>query len=111
MKSSPLAQVKDQFKDKDGLVAAVKALATDELWIGRIDEGKGLDCVSNRKLLRLHSVLSEVKKSYGSRKGAIDAILKAESREKDAGYRARLEAQPTPRLLDHARAAKKRAKA
>ncbi len=110
MKSSPLAQVKDRFKDKDSLVAAVRALATDDLWIGRLDE-KGLDCVSNRKLLHLHDVLSEVKKSYGSRKGAIDAILKAEKREKDAGYRARLEAQPTPRLLDHARAAKRAAKA
>lgn len=109
MKSSPLAQVKDRFKDKATLVAAVRTLATDELWIGRVDEGKGLDCVSNRKLLHLHDVLSEVKKAYGSRKSLIDAILKQEKREKDEGYRTRLEGQPTPRLLDHARAAKKRA--
>jgi hypothetical protein len=113
MKSSPLAQVKDRFKDKDGLVAAVRALATDEMWVGRVTAdrgkgGKGLDCVSNKKLLHLHDVLSDVKKAYGSRKGMIDAILKAEKREKDAGYRTRLEGQPTPRLLDHARAAKKR---
>jgi hypothetical protein len=107
MKSSPLAQVKDRFKDKDSLVSAVRALATEELWVGRVDEGKGLDCVSNRKLLHLHDVLSEVKKSFGSRKGAIDAILDAEKRTKDAGYRTRLETQPTPRLLDHARAAKR----
>jgi len=110
MKSSPLAQVKDRFKDKESLVSAVRALATDELWVGRLDEGKGLDCVSNRKLLHLHDVLAEVKKTFGSRKGAIDAIVKAEKREKDAGYRARLESQPTPRLLDHARAAKRAAK-
>jgi hypothetical protein len=109
MKSSPLAQVKDRFKDKATLVAAVRTLATDELWIGRVDEGKGLDCVSNRKLLHLHDVLSEVKKTYGSRKSLIDSILKVEKRDKDAGYRSRLEGQPTPRLLDHARAAKKRA--
>ena len=37
----------------------------------------------------------------------LDAILDAEKRTKDAGYRARLETQPTPRLLDHVRAAKK----
>ena len=111
MKSSPLSQVKDRFKDKAGLVAAVRTLATDELWIGRVDEGKGLDCVSNKKLLNLHDVLSDVKKTYGTRGAMIDAILKAEKREKDAGYRSRLERHPTPRLLDHARAAKKRAKA
>lgn len=109
MKSSPLAQVKDRFKDKESLVSAVRALATDELWVGRLDEGKGLDCVSNKKLLHLHDVLAEVKKTYGTRNGAIDAIVKAEKREKDAGYRTRLESQPTPRLLDHARAAKRSA--
>ena len=116
MKSSPLAQVKDKFKDKDSLVSAVRALATEELWVGRLDAdsckgGKGLDNVSNRKLLRLHEALSGLKKDFGTRKGAIDAILKTEKREKDAGFRARLESYPTPRLLDHARASKKRAKA
>ena len=109
MKSSPLAQVKDRFKDKSGLVSAVRELCTDDLWIVRLDEAKGLDCVSNRKLLHLHAVLTEVKSKYSSRAGVIDAILKAEKREKDAGYRTRLEGQPTPRLLDHARAATKRA--
>lgn len=109
MKSSPLAQVKDRFKDKDSLVAAVKSLATDELWLGRINEDKGLDCVSNKKLLHLHDLLTDVKKTWGTRGGLVDAILKAEKREKDAGYRSRLERQSTPRLVDHARAAKKRA--
>ncbi len=103
MKSSPLAQVKDRFKDKAALVSAVRELCTDDLWIGRLEEHKGLDCVSNRKLLRLHEVLSTVKSTYKTRAGVIDAILEAEKREKDAGYRARLESQPTPRLLDHAR--------
>ncbi len=108
MKSSPLAQVKDRFKDKSGLIAAVRDLCTDDLWVGRLEEHKGLDCVSNRKLLRLHGVLSEVKSKYQTRSGVIDAILKAEKRDKDAGYRSRLEGQPTPRLLDHARACAKR---
>ena len=39
----------------------------------------------------------------------IDAILKAEKRETDTGYKARLEKHPTPRLFDAIRAAKKRA--
>ncbi len=108
MKSSPLAQAKDRFKDKDSLVAAVKALATDENWLGRLNDEKGLDCVSNKKLLHLHDLLADVKKT-GGRKGLVDAILKAEKREKDAGYRTRLERQSTPRLVDQANAAKKRA--
>jgi hypothetical protein len=108
MKSTPLAQVKKRFNDKAGLVSAVKALASDDMWVGRLNDDKGLDCVANKKLLHLHDVLSDVKKSFGNRAGVIDAILKAENRAKDAGYRARLEKQSTPRLLDHARAAKKR---
>ncbi len=107
MKSSPLSQVKERFNDKAGLVSAVQALATDELWLGRINEDKGLDSVSNKKLLRLHDVLSTVKKDYGSRAKLIDAILGAEKRSKDTGYQARLEKWPTPRLLDAVRAAKK----
>lgn len=109
MKSTPLAQVKKRFNDKAGLVSAVQALATDQLWLGRLNEDKGLDCVSNKKLLRLHDLLEGAKKDFGSRSGIIDAILSAENRTKDAGYRARLEKQSTPRLLDQARAAKKSA--
>ena len=109
MKSSPLAQVAARFKDKAGLVEALKSLTTDDLWIGRLNEGTGLDSVSNRKLLHLHDVLSEVKKTYGTRVGLIDAILKAEKREKDTGYKARLEKHPTPRLFDAIRHAKKSA--
>ncbi|MBN8615884.1 MAG: hypothetical protein J0L92_35155 [Deltaproteobacteria bacterium] len=107
MKSSPLALVKERFTDKAGLVKAVQALATDELWLGRVSEGKGLDSVSNRKLLHLHEVLSEVQKSYGSRSGLIDALLKGGKREKDTGFKTRLEKWPTPRLLDAARSMKK----
>ena len=109
MKSSPLAQVKERFTDKKGLVAAVQALATAELWVGRLNDDKGLDCVSNKKLLHLHDLLSGVKKDFGDRAGLIGAILAAEKREKDAGYKARLEKQPTPRLVDHLKGAKKRA--
>lgn len=110
MKSSPLAQVKERFTDKAGLVKAVQALATEELWLGRVNEDKGLDAVSNRKLLHLHAVLSEVQKSYGSRAGLIEALLKAEKREKDTGFKTRLEKWPTPRLLDAMSAVKKGAK-
>jgi hypothetical protein len=108
MKASPLAQVKDRFGSKDKLVEAVKDLATDELWIDRVDEDKGLERVSNKKLLHLHGVLSEVKEQFGTRTKLIDAICDAEDR-KDDGYRDRLGRWSTPRLYDWYRAAKKRA--
>lgn len=113
MKKSPLTLVKDKFGDKKKLVEAVQALATEDLWLGRTskDRGgdKGLSLVSNAKLLRLHATFTEVKSKFGTRAKLIDAILEAEKRTKDAGYKSRLEAYPVPRLYDHYRSASKRA--
>lgn len=112
---SPLAIVKEKFGDKTKLVEAVKALATDELWLGRTsaDRGndRGLEHVSNAKLLRLHAIFSEVKEKFGTRAKLVDEILAAENRSKDAGLKKRLEAYPVPRLYDLYKSAKKRAKA
>ena len=112
---SPLAIVKEKFEDKAKLVEAVKGLATEELWLGRTskDRGhdRGLEHVSNAKLLRLHAVLSEVKDKFGTRGKLIDEILAAENRSKDAGLKKRLEAYPVPRLYDLYKSAKKRAAA
>lgn len=110
MKKPPVAQVKARFESKEKLVAEVKKLATDDLWLDRVNEVKGLEKVSNAKLLRLYEVLSTVKKQFGSRAKLIDAILALEKRSKDAGYRTRLERYPAPRLLDLQRAAERRAK-
>lgn len=105
----PLALVKERFNDKAGLVAAVKELAQGDLWIDRVDEDKGLDSVSNAKLLRLHDVLSGVKSEFGSRAKLIASIMESDKR-KDEGYRTRLERLSTPRLMDELRAARNRAK-
>lgn len=107
MKKSPLQTTKDRFGDKQKLVAAVRALGED-VFIDRVSEDKDLDNVSNKKLLHLHDVLSAVKDQFGSRGGLIDAILKLEKRQKDEGYRSRLEGQPTPRLWDRFGAARRR---
>lgn len=112
---SPLATVKEKFGDKAKLVEAVKALTTDELWLGRTsaDRGKdrGLEHVSNAKLLRLHGIFSEVKEKFGSRDKLIDALMAAEKREKDADLRKRYVKYPVPRLYDLYKSATKRAKA
>jgi hypothetical protein len=101
---SPLAIVKDKFGGKDKLVEAVKAFINDDLWVKRTaqDRGKsrGIEYVSNAKLLRLHATFSAVKEQFGTRDKLIDAILDLEKRSKDAGYKARLAAYPVPRLYD-----------
>lgn len=112
---SPLAVVKERFGDKAKLVEALKAFTTEDLWLGRTSEdrggSKGLDRVSNAKLLRLHATFSEVKEKFGTRTKLIDELLSTMSRGKDAGMRKRLEAYPIPRLYDLYKSEAKRAKA
>ena len=110
MNKTPLSQVKERFGSKDKLVEAVEDLATDKLWIDRYSEVKGLQSVSNAKLLRLHDLLTEAKERFGSRAKLIDAIVELEKRSKDEGLRTRLGRYPVPRLLDLHRAATHRAK-
>lgn len=103
-RKSPLATVKDKFGDKDKLVEAVKVFMTDDLWVKRTaeDRGKdrGIEYVSNAKLLRLHATFAEVKDKFGSRAKLIDAVAELQKRSGDAGYKKRLEAYPVPRLYD-----------
>lgn len=116
--NTPHRKVTAKFETKEKLVAAVQALATDELWVPRLasdrvgeDEkkgAKGLAHVSNSKLLRLHETLSTVKEKFGSRSKLIDSVLELAGRAKDAGFRARLEGYPVPRLYDMFRAQTKK---
>ena len=50
-----------------------------------------------------------MKEQFGTRAKLIDAVLVAEARTKDEGYKSRLDAFPVPRLYDHYKSAKKRA--
>lgn len=110
MKTSPLQAVKERFGDKEKLVAAVKELATEDLWLPIVNEVKGLERVSNAKLLRLHETLTRVKKDFGNRGKLIDSILTLGKRQKDAGLKGRLERLPTPRLVDMHASASRRSK-
>ncbi len=105
MTKPPVSIVKDKFGDKAKLVAALEPFTKDEgLWVGRLNDKKGLARVSNAKLIRLHRIFSDVKTKFGTRAKLIDAICAASKREKDAGFRKRLEAYPVPRLYDLYRA-------
>jgi hypothetical protein len=108
MQKSPAAIVKEKFGDKAKLVAALGPLTEDELWLPRVNKTKGLERVSNAKLLRLHSVLSEVKGKFGTRDKLIAAVCDLEKRTKDEGYKKRLGAYPIPRLYDLYRSLAKR---
>jgi len=108
---SPLSIVKERFQDKDGLLKAVRELVNDDLWIDRLDSDKGLDSVSNKKLLRLHTVLSDVKSKFGSREKLVDAIIGHDGRGKDQGRKDGLSRLSTPRLYDLYRVGERRTKA
>jgi len=100
MKKSPVVVVKERFASKDKLVEAVQKLATADLWLDRVSGAKGFAKVSNLKLLKLHDVLTDAQKRFGSRDKLISAILELKRRTKDAGYTAALKKAPLPQLLD-----------
>ncbi len=109
MAENPVSVVKSKFGDKAKLVAEVEKFTKDEaLWMGRVNESKGLAHVSNAKLLRLHATFSAVKEKFGSRAKLIDAICEVEKRTKDEGFKKRLDAFPVPRLFDMYKSAQKR---
>jgi hypothetical protein len=111
MTQSPLQTLNKSWKNKSGLISEVKALATDDLWNGRrLNDDKGLDSVSNKKLLRLFEILTRVKKEFGSRAKLIDAIADAQGRGKDGDYKKGLERFSTPQLFDLLTSAKRRSK-
>ncbi|NNE17716.1 MAG: hypothetical protein HKN10_04475 [Myxococcales bacterium] len=105
MSKSPLSIVKERFGDdpkkaKAKLVAAVKKAAGKDLWLDRLNEEKGLDHVSNKKLLHLEQVLEAVSKKVGSRDQLIGEIAKLQGRAKDEDYKASLAEESTPSLWD-----------
>ena len=105
MSKSPLSIVKERFGDdpkkaKKKLVAAVKKVAGKDVWLDRLNEEKGLNHVSNKKLLHLEQVFEAVSKKVGSRDKLIGQIAKLQGRAKDDDYKARLGEESTPALWD-----------
>jgi hypothetical protein len=109
MAKAPLEIVRERFGSKEKLVEAVRALMKPELATDNVNPSKGLEHVSNQRLLRLHDTLSAVKKDHGSRDKLIEAIATAGGFAKDADRKAKLATYPTPRLRDLHDVAKKRA--
>ena len=98
----------DNSADAAQLIETVKSLATEAFWLDRTRNDDAWTRMSNRKLLRLHGVLTAAAKRFGSRAEIIDAIAGAEGHGKDADYKKALEKHPLPRLMDHLKSAEGR---
>jgi len=108
---TPLQEVKERFGDKASLVKQVEAMfSKKDLFVEKRNEDKGLESVSNTHLLKLFEVGTQVKDKFGSREKLIEAIVEAEQRTKDEGYRSRLDGFPLPRLWDYYTSSQKRAR-
>jgi hypothetical protein len=102
MKKTPLAEVKERFGSKENLIKQLKELFDKgEVFENRLNPDKGLTHVSNAKLLKLHKVATEIKDRFNTRTNLIDDLLKTMKREKDEGFKARLEKWGLPRLWDY----------
>jgi len=102
MKKSPLAQVKDSFGSKEKLVDALVSLPE-----GVLDRAEDKDAwkqqlltAANAKLLKLHTVGSQVSKRFGSKEKLVDALLGLQKRGKDQDFRSKLVTLPIGKLYD-----------
>ena len=111
-KKSPLARQKDEHESKEKLVDRVLSVLGS---ITKSEEDKDtikarLLAASNKKLIRLHEVGSEIKSKFGSMEKLAEAVGAARGRAKDAPFVAKLAGYTPARLLDMVKAAEKRAK-
>lgn len=95
---------------KKELIEKVKAVATGDLWLDQVNDDKGWNSISNKKLLRLHTIFTKAKERFASRAQIIDAVVAAEGRSKDADYKKHFAAWPVPRLMDRLNSVERAAK-
>jgi len=96
---------------KKELIEKVKSVATGDLWIDKLNSDKGLEAVSNKKLLRLQAIFTKAKERFSSRAQIVDAIVAAEGRAKDNDYKKHFGDWSVPRLMDRLAAVEKAKKA
>ncbi|MDB4930284.1 MAG: hypothetical protein JWM10_2768 [Myxococcaceae bacterium] len=106
--TAPIAKALKLAASKTELVDKVKALATDALWVNRFATDDGWNRLTNRQLVRLHTILTDVGARFASRAELIGAIATAEGHGKDNDYKVSLERHPLPRLWDQLKSAEHR---
>lgn len=107
---APVALARKHGTKKE-LIEKVKSVATGDLWVEKLNDGKGLSGISNKKLLRLHAIFTKAASRFSSRAQIVDAIVAAEGRGKDADYKKHFAEWPVPRLMDRLGAVEKAKKA
>ena len=122
MRASPLQKIFDRYGDKSERTAEVRKEAKQALIKAvqdlvkkgeLLDDGfsdKGIERVSNRKLLKLLEIAEKVQAELGSRAALVDKALELDGRAKDAGFRERLEKLRLPALYGHYKGALRRAR-
>jgi hypothetical protein len=111
-KKSPLTRTKEDHGTKEKLVDKLVGLLAQ---IKKTDEDKDelkarLLAASNKKLLRLLEVGSQIREKFGSVDKLAEAAAGALGRAKDAPYLAKLQALAPGKLLDLLHSAEKRGK-
>ena len=112
VKETPLAKVKRLYGGKEQLVDAVVGMidmaGTEE---SPAEFKVRLMAVSNKKLLRLHESLSEVKSKYGGKEQLVKALSQAHGRAKDGDYTRKLGTYSIHRLIDMMQSAQRSSRA
>ena len=111
-KKSPLTRTKDEHGTKEKLVDKLVTLLGQ---IKKTDEDKDelkarLLAASNKKLLRLLEVGSEIREKYGSVEKLAEAAAGALGKAKDSPYLEKLKSLTPGKLLDVLHVAEKRGK-
>src|SRR3954470_816409 len=101
-KKPPLARTKDEHGTKEKLVDKLVTLLGQ---IRKSEEDKDelkarLLAASNKKLIRLFEMGSEIREKFGSVDKLAEAAAKAAGRAKDAPYVTKLKALSPAKLLD-----------
>lgn len=97
---SPKQEVEARFGTRGDLVDTVVGLLDGD------DDTRGrLMGTTNKKLLRIHAVATQVKSDFGSKGALIDSCGKLQfgSTRPNAGWREKMETWTVKRLLDHHR--------
>jgi hypothetical protein len=111
-KKSPLGRTKDDHGTKEKLVDKLVSLLGQ---IRKSEEDKDelksrLLAASNKKLLRLFEIGSEIREKFGSVEKLAEAVAEAAGRAKDSPYVAKLKSLTPGKLLDALQSAQKRGK-
>ncbi len=111
-KKSPLQQQKETFGDKEKLVDRVVTVLKNIRTSSESDEDlKGkLLAASNKKLIHLFAIGSDIAGKFGSVDKLADATAQAMGRVKDMTYVAKLKTLAPSKLYDLYRVAARRAK-